>query len=144
VLVRATRAASGPARELLLYFERSQQVLVLSAWILDEVRRVLRYPRLAAIHRLTEEDVDAFVNGLTQIAEMVKLQGGVSPQAAVSDPQDVPILQTAVVGKAQVLCTRDRHLYQRAALVFCREHGIEVMDDLQLLARLRGSESLGG
>jgi putative PIN family toxin of toxin-antitoxin system len=137
VLVRATKTATGPARELLRCFERPEHVLVLSKWVVDEVRRVLRYPRVAAIHRLDEKEVDEFLNGLEQIADMVQLQEKDDPQAVVSDAEDVPILQTAVLGRAEVLCTRDRHLYEPSALEYCRQHGVEVMDDVDLLSRLR-------
>ncbi len=118
-------------------------MLVLSNWILDELRRVLGYPRVAAIHRLDEGEVDEFLNGLEQIADMLQLQEEDDPQRVVSDAKDVPILQTAVLGRAEVLCTRDRHLYEPSALEYCHQYGIEVVDDIDLLTRLRemGSET---
>jgi len=140
VLVRATKYATGPAGELLRRFERREYVLVLSKSILDELRAVLEYPRVAAIHRLSSEEVGEFLGGLERNAEMVELPEDRGLQTVTSDVKDVPILQTAVVGQVQVLCTRDRHLYEPMALAYCRSHGMEVMDDIALLALLRKSE----
>ena len=55
----------------------------------------------------------------------------------VGDPKDDPIVHTAVVGVADVLCTRDRHLHHNEVTRYCRERGIEVLDDIELLTRLR-------
>jgi predicted nucleic acid-binding protein len=61
-----------------------------------------------------------------------------SPAAAISsDPDDDPILAAAPPGQAHVICTLDRHLFQPRVLDFCAALGIEVLSDLDLLARLR-------
>lgn len=49
ILVRTNVKASGPARELLDTIHHSTAVLVLSPFLLREVERVLRYPRIQAI-----------------------------------------------------------------------------------------------
>ena len=54
-----------------------------------------------------------------------------------SDPQDDPVLFTAVQGRADVLCTRDRDFYLPEVMAFCRQRGIEVMNELELLRRMR-------
>ena len=48
VLVRSTKSGTGPAREVLLEFQSAEHVLLLSPWMLDELRRVLTYPRVVA------------------------------------------------------------------------------------------------
>jgi predicted nucleic acid-binding protein len=58
----------------------------------------------------------------------------------VHDPKDDPIVHTAVAGAADALCTRDRHMYHSAVTGYCRARGIEVLDDVALLARLRAGE----
>ena len=55
-----------------------------------------------------------------------------------NDPQDDAVLFTAVQGRADVLCTRDRDFYPAEVIAFCRPRGIEVMNELQLLRRMRG------
>ena len=54
ILVRAHEGATGPARELLLRIVESDHVLVISDEILHELARVLRYPRMIALHGLSE------------------------------------------------------------------------------------------
>ena len=137
VLVRAAKGGKGPARELLLCFQSPDHVLLLSAWMLDELRRVLTYPRVAAQHRLTPQEMEEFVTGLSLVAEMVQvpeISGGVS---ITTDPEDMPVLQTAIIGGAQVLCTLDRHFYSPAVLAYCGQHDLEVLGDAELLDRLR-------
>ena len=80
-------------------------MLVLSPAILMEVRRVLTYPHVQARWPLTEQVIEEYLAVLEAAGVVVELPE-VSP-AVVSDPDDDPILQTAIVGHADVLCTRD-------------------------------------
>jgi predicted nucleic acid-binding protein len=54
----------------------------------------------------------------------------------LADPKDDPIVYTAVAGKADVLCTLDRHFQSPAVLDFLRTHGIRVLSDVELLREL--------
>ena len=56
---------------------------------------------------------------------------------ALTDPDDDPVIYTAVEGRADVLCAMDRDFYAPAVVQFCRQMGIEIMDDAALLRRLR-------
>lgn len=140
VLVRATKSGKGPARELLFCFQSPDHVLLLSAWMLEELRRVLAYPRVAAQHRLTPQESEEFVTGLSQVAEMVQLPEISGEVAITTDPEDMPVLQTAIIGEAQVLCTLDRHFYSPTVLAYCGQHGLEVLRDGKLLSRLRAGK----
>jgi len=42
---------------------------------------------------------------------------------------------------ADVLCTRNKHLYDEAVVAYCREHAVEIRDDVERLRRLREGES---
>lgn len=53
------------------------------------------------------------------------------------DPKDDPILATAIVGQASVLCTLDRHFRQADVRAFCEAHSLRVLSDVELLAELR-------
>ena len=57
------------------------------------------------------------------------------------DPKDNPILQLAIAGKADVLCTRDRDFEHERVAESCRLHGLRVIDDVALLEELRQSRS---
>ena len=67
ILVRASAKAGGPARRLLERIQESESRLVISPYILDEVRRVLNYPRLQAIYHLGEEDIKEHIRFLESI-----------------------------------------------------------------------------
>lgn len=74
------------------------------------------------------------------IASLVVSLPDLIPRVVPDDPDDDALVATAIAGNANVLCMRNRHLFHPAVLEFCRQHGIAVMDDLELLSLLR-SES---
>ena len=59
------------------------------------------------------------------------------PPVVLKDPNDDPVVYTAVAGGADVICTVDRHFYQPNVLAFCSRHGIQLMTDIELLHALR-------
>lgn len=140
VLVRATKNAHGPAREVLRHFEAGDHVLVLSSHILTELLRVLHYPRVQAMHRLTTAECQAFVKSLHDVAEVIVVPH--DPAQPIShDPDDDPVIQTAVQGGAEVLCSLDRHLHHQQVRDFCQQHGVQVLTDVELLAVFHGKDS---
>ena len=138
ILARAVAAAGGPAGEL---FERIAvgQVLVVSLELLAELARVLAYERVRRMHQLGDSGIAAFVESVEAGAVVVSLPSDL-PRVVPHDPDDDVLVATAVAGKVDVLCTRNRHLFHETVVAYCRECGIEVMDDIELLARLRASE----
>jgi predicted nucleic acid-binding protein len=61
----------------------------------------------------------------------------------MDDPGDTAVVAVAVGGRANVICTLDRHFYQDKVRGYCRERMIEIMDNAELLARMRKAESQG-
>ena len=59
--------------------------------------------------------------------------------AVVSDPDDDLVLQTAIAGKANILCTRDNAFRSQSVEQVCAAHGIRMVDDIALLQELRRS-----
>ena len=108
--------------------------LIVSAFLLDETSRVLRYPRLLARHGLTEQEIDEHVDFLRWRSEFVDVVIG--RPVVLSDPDDDPVVYTAVDGKADVICTLDRDFFQPNVIAFCQEHGIAVTTDVALLRLL--------
>jgi putative PIN family toxin of toxin-antitoxin system len=135
ILVRSTFKATGPARELLLQIRGHGHTLVLSPFLLEQTRRVLRYERMQALYRLTEQDIENHVQFLHDSAELVNPI--VRHPVVLRDPTDDPVLYTAVDGRADVLCAMDRDFYAPDVLAFCQQRGIEIMNDVDLLQRLR-------
>jgi len=141
VLVRANPMVSpqGLARDLLLTIVHGSHVLILSSAILTEVQRVLTYPRVQARWPLTGEAIERYLVFLEAAGVLAELPT-VSP-AVVSDPDDDPILQTAILGRADILCTRDEAFRHEAVEHVCAAHGIRILDDINLLQELRRSST---
>src|ERR1039457_4099673 len=71
ILVRALASPRGPALRVLEIIRRAH-TLVLSQSILDEVERVLMYPRLQARYRITASEAARFTGNLAGVAHMVE------------------------------------------------------------------------
>jgi predicted nucleic acid-binding protein len=71
ILVRAATSPQGPALRL-LDIVLNAHTLVLSRFILDEVERVLLYPRLQARYRITANEAARFTEGLADVACIVE------------------------------------------------------------------------
>jgi hypothetical protein len=46
-------------------------------------------------------------------------------------------MQTAIIGQADVLCTRDKDFFEEPACEYVKKIGITVMNDIVLLRQLR-------
>lgn len=138
ILVRATESSHGVARDLLLNIVTGRHDLVLSNEILYEVARVLRYPRLQAVYRLSETRVYEFIGFLREVSKIVRLSPLFS--LPIRDVNDLIVVQTAVIGEANVLCTKDADFYDPVATGFLSRVGISVMDDVSLIRLLRSGK----
>ncbi len=135
VLVRAGASSHGLARDLLLAIIIGKHPLILSNEMLHEIAKVLRYQRLMTLHGLPENQVYDFVGYLREVAEIVSLDSFFT--APMRDVNDIVVLQTAIVGDADVICTRDRDFFEPPASGFLKSLGIAVMDDIALIEHLR-------
>jgi len=140
ILVRANPRVSpqGLARNLLLTAVSGLNRLILSPPILTEVRHVLTYPHVQSRWPLTQEAIGQYLDYLEAAGIMVEVPA--SSPAVVSDPDDDPIMQTAIVGRADVLCTRDTAFRHAVVEQLCREHGIRILDDVDARASLAGAK----
>jgi putative PIN family toxin of toxin-antitoxin system len=136
ILVRAFVSSQGVARDLLLAILAGDHTLILSDEILFEVARVLRYPRLMAVHGENEETIYDFTGWLRNVAEIVALDP--LTHAPIRDHNDIFVLQTALSGEADALCSADRDFFEPPASIFLASCGIEVLTDAQLMRKLNG------
>jgi len=135
ILVRMNVRATGPARRLLDVILDGPHELVLSEFLLKETARVLRYPRMQAVYKLTENDISEHIELLRARSDLV--DPVVHAPVVLADPNDDPVVYTAVAGGADVLCAMDRDFYSPQVISFCRGSGIEIMNDVELLKKLR-------
>lgn len=101
--------ASVPGK-LVAAWRHGELDLVLSDYILDELRRVL--PKLAHRHGLGATEIDDLVDALAIQAELVEPEAIDEPELA--DANDQPVLGTLIAalhgGQAQALVTGDKAL----------------------------------
>jgi putative PIN family toxin of toxin-antitoxin system len=135
ILVRANEHSHGLARELLISIIVSEHRLVLSNEMLHELARVLRYPRLQKFYELPETLVYDYIAFLRRSSEIVTLNPLVT--TPIRDLNDVIVMQTAIIGEADILCTRDEDFFEAPAVEYLRKMGIAVIDDIALMQRLR-------
>lgn len=134
ILVRANIKAQGPAREALLKIISGNHVLITSPFLLREVERALAYPRLQKLWRLSLQDIQEHVQLLVKVSELV--HPIIGAPVVLKDSNDDPVIYTAVSGKADALCTLDSHFLEAGVVAFCRNLGISILTDVELLHRL--------
>src|ERR1044071_3950593 len=93
ILVRASASLSGPAFRLVVELAPPSHQIVLSEFILDDLQRVLSYPRLQARYALTGPESAESVKRVRNRAEMV--EPALGPPVVRNDPDDDPVIYTA-------------------------------------------------
>ena len=142
VLVRATPRSDGPAREVLKAIGSGPHFLITSEFILDELERVLQYPRVQSLFTppLSQSDIMAFIQELRSVNPhgVLGMEATAGTTGVSKDPDDDPVIQTAVVAAADVLCTLDGHFYKDENVkAYCAQRGITIVTDVALLRELR-------
>ena len=103
VLLAAVITSGTPPDFIYGAWRRKAFELVTSEWQLDELHRVSRYPKLRKY--LKPAEADTLVNGLRHQASVLQEL----PNVELSpDPDDNPILATAIAGGADYLVTGDK------------------------------------
>ena len=105
VLARAAKPVPGPAREVLIRCTEEPHVLLLSAFIISELRRVLWYDRVRKMHGLDDAGIERYILDVESAASIVTIPGHRKSAIVVHDPKDDPIVHTAVAGAAE-FCVR--------------------------------------
>ena len=141
ILVRANDRAAGLARDLLRELLRQGWTILISGAMLVELARVLRYPHLQAKYKLTEADIYDYIQFLRHVAELVVLD--ISLTAPIRDAADIAVVQTAIAGDADLICTIDADFYDDAITLFLSQVGIKVIDDIAAMRILRASPGGG-
>jgi putative PIN family toxin of toxin-antitoxin system len=135
VLARATPGKTSAAREVLLLLTLAPHILITAAPLLTELARILQYPRVRALHGLDDAGMQTFFQSVQTSSLIV---APVSPAPVqTQDPDDDLVIATAVAGQAEVICTRDRHLFHPSIQAACAGHGIRIVNEVDLLRELR-------
>jgi uncharacterized protein len=123
----------APAR-VLLALEAGLFTLIASEPLLAEIPSVLTRPRISRKYHLGLEEAEALVGRLRRRAMLVYPTGNVK---LCRDPKDDMVIETAILGAADTLVTRDDDLKGDSQLAQLLEAGgIEVMTVRRFLSAL--------
>ncbi len=110
VLVSAILSPKGMPAKVLTAWRTEAFHLVLSEATLDEIDRVLRYPRIVRRHRWSDERLQNLIDDLARLAIMTP--GAVHFKVIAEDPPDDRYLECAIEGEAEYIVSGDQHLLE--------------------------------
>lgn len=135
VFVSALIAPKGTSGSLVRKLVESRRtVFLISRETMEELKRVLMYPKIAKLLKGSSTDVDSFISSIELIAEEVDAAFLVS-DVECRDPDDIKFLSLAVAGQADFLVTGDEDL-----LILKMIADIPVLSPSQCLSRIEEKE----
>lgn len=134
VYISAVIRPEGPPGEILQRFLRESPFeLIVSADIVDEVRRALRYPKVRKYFR-DDTDPEKWLTAVVLLADLVA--GDYDVSGASADPDDDKYVAAALEGRATYLVTGDPDLLDVGEHV-----GVYTVTPRRFLTIVRGSPS---
>lgn len=130
VIVSAIISARGAPSQILDEWEAGRFEVALSPAILDEMTRVLGYPRIRERYNVTDRQAQQILSLLRSQAVLV--EPDVSLDVIQADPTDNRYLECAVAAKVDVLVSGDHHL-----LDLGHYQDIQILAPVAFLAYLR-------
>jgi putative PIN family toxin of toxin-antitoxin system len=110
IYVSSLLSTQGNPRRIMELWEQNQFDVLVSASIIDEIGRVLRYPRIVKRHRQDEAAIKHFPKLLSNQAMMV--EPTMVLDVIKEDRSDNRYLECAVEGTAQYIISGDKHLLE--------------------------------
>jgi putative PIN family toxin of toxin-antitoxin system len=137
LIVRGVGGQTGLGREILMQTLSERHTLVLSHSLFAEIRKVLHYPPVRALHGLHDADIQRFLDHLVAGSQHVSvLSYHIGPLVGL-DPTDDMVLLTATAGQADILGTNNNHFYEPSVLRFAAMRGVRILRDVALIEELR-------
>jgi len=137
LIARAVISPNGLAAEILFQVLTDDHLLCSSNFMLAELDRILRYPRLRKVHSLTDAQILEFVASI-QVSSFVVDVDITAVRRITRDINDDPIIETAIQAKAAILCSNDKDVLDNTVVDFCMPYGIQVLNDVSLIKLLSG------
>jgi len=113
VFVRAVLSPGGFPADILRAWRDERFHLVMSPAILEEIDRVLPYPKIHRRHRWQAERLRLFIEDLAHLA--ILTPGELQLNVIAEDPSDNRYLECAIEGDADYLVSGDQHLLRLGA-----------------------------
>lgn len=123
----------GAPAELLNRWYHDEFEIALSPPLLEELERVLEYPKLQKVFRLSESERDTLITSLKGSAVIVEPTHAVE---IVRDPDDNKLLECAQTAEANYIVSGDSHLLSLGSF-----QGIQIVDPTSFLAILHLRQS---
>ena len=137
VIVSAVLTPAGIPAQIMDAWRDERFALLVSPAILEEIGRVLKYPKIARLHRWPRARVEEFVAEFGYLGIMTP--GDLRLNIVRNDPADNRYLECAAEGAAEYLVSGDRDLLDVG------EHGgVPIVTPKAFLAVLRASRRRGG
>lgn len=131
VWISAAIRPTGPPGRVLAALREGRLIPVVSRPLLAEIREVLDRPRIRRLRRMGDADLATLLALLDTSAIKAFPTGELR---LCRDPQDDFLLETAILGGAQFIVSRDDDLKRDLDLmVRLREYGVEVLTVAQFL-----------
>ena len=130
-VVAAMRSPTGASAALVRAVRQRQATLLLSVPLAMEYEAVCRRPEHRMEARLSERQVEIFLDAIIAMGEPVPTHFLWRPQ--LRDPNDEMVLEAAVNGRADAVVTFNVRDYGIAASQF----GVEVLLPREAIARIR-------
>ena len=108
VFVSALLSPGGASAEILSAWRDERFHLVISPAILEEIDRVLRYPKIRTRHRWRDAQLRRFIEDLAHLA--ILIPGELTLSVIADDPPDDRYLECAIEGDADHIVSGDEHL----------------------------------
>jgi putative PIN family toxin of toxin-antitoxin system len=108
VVVSRYWSPNGVAAQILGLLRQRRFDLILSSDILREYDRVLRYPKIRALHRMNDAEITRVIDDFREVAFMVYPEERLS--IIPRDPDDNMFVECALLGRAQFIISGDKHL----------------------------------
>jgi uncharacterized protein len=108
VLISALISEQGSPARILSLWKQDAFELVASPAILDEIQRVLHYPRIQQKYQISEKMIEKFLDLLSKSALLVDPEKQIT--VVDKDPSDNRYLECAVAAGADLLVSGDEHL----------------------------------
>lgn len=128
IIVSRFLTPHGRVARIIDLWEQGAFDLLTSDVILREYVRVLNYPRLRPVHRLSDAQLTEIEESFREFTELVEPDE--TPAVVVDDPDDDHFLACADSGRADCLVTGDPHLLKLGSY-----SGIPILSPADFLAR---------
>ncbi len=134
VLVSAFLNPDSPPGALREAIRSGRLELALSQAMLDELQRVLAYPRLRKVARFSADDAKRYCALLVESCAFFAETLSIEPVVA-DDPDDDAILATAVAAGADAIVSGDRHLLELES-----HRGIPILKPREAVELIRAAD----